>query len=139
METQRNVNLFNHIQKNDKLFQDLMKRINIYSSSTKIAKKKKIINLDFNILAQKLEVQISKGIIVDNYKNPENNFNYWLFFSFNEILIIDQTNFNENKHFFEKTNSLPSFFYLSEECKRDFLNSTTKMILNSIKITMFLS
>lgn len=57
-----------------------------------------------------MEVQISKGIIVDNYKNPENNFNYWLFFSFNEILIIDQTNFNENKHFFEKTNSLPSFF-----------------------------
>lgn len=70
-----------------------------------------------------MEVQISKGIIVDNYKNPENNFNYWLFFSFNEILIIDQTNFNENKHFFEKTNSLPSFFYLSEECKRDFLNT----------------
>lgn len=70
-----------------------------------------------------MEVQISKGIIVDNYKNPENNFNYWLFFSFNEILIIDQTNFNENKHFFEKTNSLPSFSYLSEECKRHFLNT----------------
>lgn len=41
METQRNVNLFKYIQKNDQLFQGLTKRINIYSSSTKIAKNKK--------------------------------------------------------------------------------------------------
>ncbi|KAK8834492.1 hypothetical protein M9Y10_027676 [Tritrichomonas musculus] len=120
METKSYENLLKNIAKNDQLFLNITKKIKIYSSSTKIARNKKIINLDFNSLVKCMEKQRSNEINVEYLKN-DNNFIYWILFSFNEIFIFDQINLNENKQFFKS--KIPSFLfsYTSDQCQKLFI------------------